>query len=105
MDPLSSDWAEAALTFRARLLSRAKGWRRRRERSVSVSGAHELSTLQPVSSIGRSWTWHIALHHPGLRLKMPAWVFCMSWCPDFEFRGTHQMMKNTLLSTQPTDHA
>jgi hypothetical protein len=25
---------------------------------------------------------------PELKLKIPAWVFCMSWCPDFEFRGT-----------------
>ena len=29
-----------------------------------------------------------AVRHPGLQLKIPAWVFCMSWCPDFEFRGT-----------------
>ena len=24
---------------------------------------------------------------PGLKLNMPPWLFCMSWCPDFEFRG------------------
>ena len=24
--------------------------------------------------------------HPELNLKTPAWVFCMSWCADFEFR-------------------
>ena len=28
--------------------------------------------------------------HPELKLKMPAYlVVCMSWRPDFEFRGTH----------------
>ena len=25
---------------------------------------------------------------PGLKLNMPAPVFCMRWCPAFEFRGT-----------------
>ena len=25
---------------------------------------------------------------PGLKLNIPASVFCMSWCPDFEFRVT-----------------
>ena len=30
----------------------------------------------------------VFVRHPGLTLKMPAWVFCVSWCPDFEFRGT-----------------
>ena len=29
-----------------------------------------------------------AVRHSELKLKIPAWVFCMSWCPDFEFRGT-----------------
>ena len=29
----------------------------------------------------------IRMRPPGRRLKIPAWVFCMSWCPDFEFRG------------------
>ena len=28
------------------------------------------------------------VRHPGLKLKIPAWVFCMSRCPDFEFRVT-----------------
>ena len=22
----------------------------------------------------------MSLRHPGLKLKIPAWVFCMSWC-------------------------
>ena len=26
--------------------------------------------------------------HPELKLKIPAQVFCMSWCADFEFRVT-----------------
>ena len=26
--------------------------------------------------------------HPGLKLNIPAWLLCMSWWPDFEFRGT-----------------
>ena len=30
------------------------------------------------------------MRHPGLKLKIPAWVFCMSWCPDLEFRGTYR---------------
>ena len=30
----------------------------------------------------------VPVRHPELKLKIPAWVFCMSWCPDFEFRGT-----------------
>ena len=29
-----------------------------------------------------------AVRHLGLKLKLPAYVFCMSWCSDFEFRGT-----------------
>ena len=32
---------------------------------------------------------HVMVRHPGLKLKLPAWVFCVSWCPDFEFRGTY----------------
>ena len=28
-----------------------------------------------------------AVRHPELKLNIPAQVFCMSWCPDFEFRG------------------
>ena len=28
------------------------------------------------------------VRHPELKLKIPAWVFCMSWCADFEFRVT-----------------
>ena len=29
------------------------------------------------------------MHHPGLKLKIPPLLFCMSWCPDFEFRGIY----------------
>ena len=29
------------------------------------------------------------LHPPELKLNIPAQVFCMSWCADFEFRGMH----------------
>ena len=29
-----------------------------------------------------------AVRHPELKLKIPAELFCMSWCPDFEFRVT-----------------
>ena len=36
--------------------------------------------------------------HPELKLKIPAWMFCISWCADFEFRVTQayggQSMKN-----------
>ena len=32
------------------------------------------------------------LRHPELRLKIPAQVFCMSWCADFEFRVTHRLV-------------
>ena len=28
------------------------------------------------------------VRHPGLKLNIPAWLFCMSRCADFEFRGT-----------------
>ena len=28
------------------------------------------------------------VRHPGLKLNTPALLFCMSWCPEFEFRGT-----------------
>ena len=31
----------------------------------------------------------LSVCHPELKLKTPAWVFCMSWCADFEFRVTH----------------
>ena len=34
--------------------------------------------------------------HPELKLKTPAQVFCMSWCPDFGFRGT-QVLRVALL--------
>ena len=27
------------------------------------------------------------MRHPGLTLNIPPYVFCVSWCPDFEFRG------------------
>ena len=30
----------------------------------------------------------IKVRHPELKLNTPPWLFCMSWCPDFEFRGT-----------------
>ena len=30
----------------------------------------------------------ITVRHPELKLKIPPWVFCVSWCPDFEFWGT-----------------
>ena len=26
--------------------------------------------------------------HPELNFNIPPQLFCMSWCPDFEFRGT-----------------
>ena len=29
-----------------------------------------------------------AVRHPGLKLDIPPQLFCMRWCPDFEFRGT-----------------
>ena len=29
-----------------------------------------------------------AVRHPGLKLNIPPYLFCMCWCPDFEFRGT-----------------
>ena len=29
-----------------------------------------------------------AVRHPVLKLNTPPCLFCMSWCPDFEFRGT-----------------
>ena len=32
---------------------------------------------------------------PGLKLKMQPWVFGMSWCADFEFRGTLQGNRST----------
>ena len=28
----------------------------------------------------------LVLRHPGLKLNIPAQLFCMNWCPDFEFR-------------------
>ena len=30
----------------------------------------------------------LMVRHPELKLKIPAQVFCMSWCADFESRGT-----------------
>ena len=39
-------------------------------------------------SAGRNWSMKVAVRPPGLKLKIPAWVFCTSSCPDFEFRGT-----------------
>ena len=29
------------------------------------------------------------VRHPELKCKIPAQVFCMSWCADFEFRVAH----------------
>ena len=29
-----------------------------------------------------------ARSHPELKLSIPPWVFCVSWCPDFVFGGT-----------------
>ena len=34
-----------------------------------------------------------AVRHPGLRLNTPPWLFCVSWCPEFEFRG-HRLGAN-----------
>ena len=39
-----------------------------------------------------------AVRHPELKLNIPAWVSCMSWCADFEFRG----MSRTLSRSGPT---
>ena len=30
------------------------------------------------------------VRHPGLKLNIPPQMFRMSWCPDFEFRGTYR---------------
>ena len=30
------------------------------------------------------------VRHPELKLTIPPQLFCMSWCPDFEFRGTYR---------------
>ena len=43
---------------------------------------------------------HVAfvnLRHPELKLKIPAWVFCVSWCPDFEFRGTYRVLVRAVI--------
>ena len=37
---------------------------------------------------------------PGLKLNIPPWLFCMSWCPDFEFRRAQALGKASVnLST------
>ena len=56
--------------------------RKRKERQLSVSHLHPHSVLPHVA--------HRRLRHPGLKLNMPPWLFCKSWCPDFEFRRTHR---------------
>ena len=38
-------------------------------------------------TLGPSALW-TAVRLPELKLRMPAYLFCMSWYPDFEFRGT-----------------
>ena len=32
------------------------------------------------------------MRHPELKVNIPAQVFCMSWCSDFEFRVTHRWL-------------
>ena len=32
--------------------------------------------------------YNVAVRHPGLKLNIPPQVFCILWCPDFEFRGS-----------------
>ena len=39
----------------------------------------------------------LGLRHPELKLNIPPWLFCLSWCPDFGFRGTYCLQQNALL--------
>ena len=40
--------------------------------------------------ITRCVSVRVCMRHPGLKLSIPPYLFCMSRCPDFEFRGTRQ---------------
>ena len=63
-------------------------------REVAVHGP-ELGKCQVEKQAGRLGSLEIrqcpfGLCHPGLKLKILPQLFCMSWCPDFEFRGTYR---------------
>ena len=94
--------------------SRVARQRRRRRRQGAGGGEGGRGPSLPPSSSAtasicwRVWSWWVAistvfprnipfgpssaaksaLRHPGLELNIPPQLFCMSWCPEFEFRGT-----------------
>ena len=58
-------------------------------RPSAVPGELSLACLCRADACHSSWSgdgW--GMRHPELKLKIPAKVIYMSWCPDFEFRGT-----------------
>ena len=47
----------------------------------------------------------VRLRHPELKLKIPAQMFCMSWCPELEFRVTHRRNSATATGSAGTSPA
>ena len=60
--------------------------------SVDFGCSEELITIVAMLSVQqvfyRPREKQTAVRHPELKLNMPAWGFCMSWCADFESRVT-----------------
>ena len=55
---------------------------------VAAAGQSALA-LHAASCFGGSAGVGQAVRHPELKLNIPPQLFCMSWCPDFEFWGTY----------------
>ena len=53
----------------------------------SGGGGSRNKWKSPYGVIKTSQQTDVEVRHPELKLNMPPSLFCMGWCPDFEFRG------------------
>ena len=76
-------------------------------RNDSVGLATTLHSL--VVDRGTSWEEAEAAYQkvcpPGPPINVPAWMFCVSWCADFEFRGAYRkaVAEESEADTEGTD--
>ena len=67
---------------------KANGSGNARQTAASHRRAADLLGPLPAGLAGLVPGLHVAaLRHPGLKLNMPPQLFCMGWCPGFEFQG------------------
>ena len=53
-------------------------------------GASSSSAITAAAAACRTAELQSSLRHPETQTQHTSLVVCMSWCPDFEFRGTYQ---------------